>query len=144
MANYTLTGGCRCGKVALEVNLALEPKRYNPRACDCNFCRKHEATYISDPNGSVVVRTEAMSNLKFAQQGNKLAEFIFCADCEQLLGVRWHQHGSVNARVLFDKASFGKEISVSPKHLSAEQKVSRWEELWFPEFVVATTNASNS
>lgn len=141
MANYTLTGGCRCGKVALEVNLALEPKRYNPRACDCNFCREHDAAYVSDPNGSVVIRTDTMSNLKFAQQGDELAEFLFCVACNQLLGVRWQQYGSVNARALFDKASFGNEISASPKQLSAEEKVERWRELWFPEFVVAATNA---
>lgn len=141
MANHALTGGCRCGKVSLEVNLTSEPKRYNPRACDCSFCREHDAAYVSDPNGSVVVQTGAMSNLEFVRQGNKLAEFIFCAVCKQLLGVRWHQRGSVNARGLFDKASFGKEISASPKHLSAKQKTTRWGELWFPEFVVVTTNA---
>jgi hypothetical protein len=125
----------------LEVNLTSEPGRYNPRACDCSFCRENGAAYVSDPKGSVVIRTEAMSNIKFDQQGNKLAEFLFCVICEQLLGVRWNQCGSVNAHVLLDKASFGKEMVASPKQLSAEQKVERWEELWFPEFVIATTNA---
>lgn len=125
----------------LEVNLTSEPRRYNPRACDCSFCREYDAAYVSDAKGSVVIRTEIMSNIKFVQQGNKLAKFLFCATCEQLLGVGWRQYGSVNARVLFDKASFGKEMAASPKQLNTEQKIGRWEELWFPEFVIATTNA---
>lgn len=141
MANHALTGGCRCGNVTLEVHLSSEPERYNPRACDCNFCREHDAVYVSDPNGSVVVRVEAMSNLKFVQQGHGFAEFIFCAVCEQLIGVRWHQRGSVNTRAFSGKTRFGKEIPASPKHLSAEEKVTRWGELWFPEFVLVTTNA---
>ena len=141
MASHTLIGGCCCGKVTLQLNLASEPERYNPRVCDCDFCCRYDAAYISDPNGNVVVRTEAMSNLNFSQQGTKLAEFLFCASCEQLLGVRWNQCGSVNAQVLVDKELFGKNIPISPKMLSAEQKVDRWEELWFPEFVVITTTA---
>jgi hypothetical protein len=125
----------------VEVNLTSALESYNPRACDCHFCRKNDAAYISDPNGRVVIRTNALSHLKFTQQGDELAEFLFCATCDQLLGVRWHQYGSVNARILFDHSSFGPQILASPKQLSADEKVVRWTELWFPEFVVAVTNA---
>lgn len=141
MAEHTLTGGCRCGKVTLEVHLTSEPKGYNPRACDCDFCREHDAAYVSDPNGSVVVQVDAMSSLKFVRQGSELAEFILCKACDQLVGVRWQQRGSVNTRVLAERASFGKEVLASPKHLSAEQKTARWGELWFPEFEIVMTDA---
>lgn len=141
MVSQTLTGGCHCGKVTLEVNLPSELESYNPRACDCDFCRENDAAYLSDPNGRVVIRTNTMANLNFFRQGNELAEFLFCAACRQLLGVRWHQYGSVNAQVLFDKAVLGKEVSASPKQLSAEGKIGRWQKLWFPEFVVVAPNA---
>lgn len=141
MAKEVLTGGCRCGKVTLLVHLSAEPKSYSPRACDCDFCRMHDAAYISDSSGSVVVQTETMSNLQFVQQGNELAEFIFCINCEQLLGVRWQQFGSVNVRVLPDTATFDKAVSASPKYLSAREKVTRWSELWFPKFEIVTFNS---
>lgn len=82
-----------------------------------------------------------MSRLRIFPQGDELAEFLCCEDCDQLLGVRWQQYGSVNAQVMCDRASFAEEMSVSPKILSAAEKVARWEKLWFPAFVVTTANA---
>jgi hypothetical protein len=142
MASHTLTGSCRCGMIALEVSLASDPGTYNPRSCDCDFCRGHEAAYISDPKGSVVIRTGA-SKLRILRQGDELAEFLCCEDCEQLVGVRWRRFGCVNARVIRDATSFAAEVSASPKMLRAAEKVSRWEKLWFPEFVV-TANEQQS
>jgi len=141
MNSRTLAGDCSCGKVTLEVTLTSEPKSVSPRACDCHFCRENDAAYISDPNGMVIIRTNTLSNLNFFQQGNEIADFIFCSECKQLLGVRWNQYGSVNARVLYNLTTFGKEISVSPQQLSSGEKVERWQKLWFREFVVTATNA---
>ncbi len=145
MSNHSITGGCRCGKVTLEVNLASELGTYNPRACNCSFCRKHDAAYISDSNGSVVIRTDTISNLEITRQGDELAEFLFCRACGQLLGARWQevggQYGCVNAQALLDRKLFGEQLSVTPKKLSAEQKTARWKELWFPAFKIITINA---
>ncbi len=136
MNNQPLTGGCHCGAVTVEVYLPSEAETYHPRACDCNFCRKHDAAYLSDPDGAVAIQTDHRSGLNIMQQGDNLAEFLCCGTCGQLIGVRWHQYGSINARVITDGTAFGEEITASPKKLSAEEKTSRWEALWFSEFVV--------
>lgn len=145
MANHRLVGGCRCGKVRLEVDLASAPGTYSPRACDCSFCRRHAAAYLSDPGGSIVIRTEVAANLSIARQGDDLAEFLFCADCAQLLGARWqdagHHYGCVNAQLLSTRESLGKTVAVSPQQLSTEQKTGRWKALWFPAFTVITGKA---
>lgn len=134
MTALQLKGNCQCGAVTVEVNLTAAPGSYTPRACDCDYCRKHDAAYISDPDGSVVIRTSHISNLRFEQQGDNLAEFLVCAACDQLLGVRWKDRGAINVNILADVDSFGSAVSVSPKKLSAEQKVARWGEVWFSNF----------
>lgn len=136
MDKPTLGGSCPCGAVTVEVTLTSDPSSYTPRACDCDYCRKHDAAYISDPNGSAVVTVSANSALKFEQQGDKLAEFLVCAACGQLVGVRRQERGVINIRVLSDAESFASQMPASPKQLGAEQKIARWSKVWFAEFVV--------
>ncbi|MBF7731691.1 aldehyde-activating protein [Pseudomonas sp. N040] len=127
------------------MELASAPGTYCPRACDCSFCRRHEAAYLSDPKGRVVIRTETAANLNIARQGAELAEFLFCAACAQLLGAHWQdgaQHyACVNAQALFARESLGNVVAASPGQLSAEQKIERWKALWFPAFSVITAKA---
>jgi hypothetical protein len=44
--------------------------------------------------------------------------------------------GTLNVRGLDSRLSFGPEQGVSPKLLSADQKVRRWRELWFPDVLL--------
>jgi len=46
-----LKGGCHCGKVRVELTTSIRPGDFRPRACDCSFCTKHGAAYVSDPAG---------------------------------------------------------------------------------------------
>ena len=48
-----LSGGCHCGNLRLQVELTRIPGEYSPRACDCDFCCKHGAAWLSDPQGSL-------------------------------------------------------------------------------------------
>ncbi len=45
----TVLGGCDCGNLSVELELSEPSNSYRPRACDCSFCRKHVAAYVSDP-----------------------------------------------------------------------------------------------
>jgi hypothetical protein len=143
MTDYSLAGGCPCGKIKLEVHLTSEPGMYRPRACDCRFCVEHGgAAYISDVKGMAIIYSNAISDLKFVRQGDEIAEFLLCATCSQLLGALWRrdqrQHGCVNADSLFGKEFFGEKLSASPKNLDAKQKTERWRQLWFPVFRIVT------
>ena len=131
---YLLSGSCRCGNIRLDMTLSAEPESYNPRACDCDFCHEHNIAFLSDPDGCVVLYTTSLSNLNISRQGDNLAEFISCASCSQILGARRHSFGCVNTRGLFNDVNFGEELSISPKQLKSEQKIARWEALWFPRF----------
>jgi hypothetical protein len=132
-----LSGGCHCGNIQIELELTRAPGAYNPRACDCDFCTKHSAAYVSDPKGSLAIWIKDESKLGKYRQGNGIAEFLICSNCGVLVGVTYETeawvYGAVNAKAIQGGKGFGPEQPVSPKTLSGDQKMSRWQDLWFPK-----------
>jgi len=132
---HPVSGGCHCGNIRLELQLANAPGTYYPRACDCAFCRKHGAAYLSDSQGSLRVRINDERKSGTYRQGSELAEMLLCTHCGVLIGAVYRTEGriyaTVNVRVVEDAVGFGIEQPVSPKRLSPDAKVSRWKDLWF-------------
>ena len=138
-----VSGGCYCGNIRLSVAFSRELSAYTPRACDCDFCRKHGAAYVSDPSGSLRIRVADERELSRFRQWSDTAQMLLCRKCGVLVGAVYQEadelFGTVNAQSLESRASFGTQQSVSPKVLSAGQKVLRWREIWFPKVVLETT-----
>ena len=132
---HTLRGGCHCGNILLELQLTNEPGGYHPRACDCAFCRKHGAAYISDAQGSLRIVINDQGRSGTYRQGNELADMLLCTHCGVLIGALYRTEGriyaTVNVKVIEADGSFGVEQPVSPQKLSGDAKVARWKELWF-------------
>jgi len=132
---HTLSGGCHCGALQVTASLSGPPKDYRPRECDCDFCRKHAAAYISDPRGSLRIAIGGERALTRYRQGSALAEMLLCRNCGVLVAAVYQDervlYGVVNARILEQWPDFGAAQVVSPRTLSADQKVSRWRGLWF-------------
>jgi hypothetical protein len=129
-------GGCYCGNIRLDAVLSRDVSAYNPRACDCDFCLKHAAAYVSDARGSLRIQVGNAQEVTRFRQGSNTAEMLLCRSCGVLIGALYregeHLFGTLNFKALDSRASFGPEQSVSPKTLSADAKVQRWRELWFP------------
>ena len=134
---HKLEGGCHCGNIHIEVELTRVPEEYHPRACDCDFCTKHAAAYVSDPQGSLGIRIEDTDKTACYKQGSGQAEFLLCTECGTLIGVTFteagHLYGAVNAHIFDGGVPFGAEQAVSPKTLSAGEKAKRWQDVWFPD-----------
>src|SRR5688572_19722659 len=96
------TGGCHCGNLVVEVDLSSEPAGYQPRACDCSFCRAHGAAWISDAKGSLVLRVKEPSERGIYRQGSEQAELVLCRRCGVLVCVLLQDggklFGAVNAK----------------------------------------------
>jgi hypothetical protein len=132
---HKVSGGCQCGNIQVEIELSAAPGELHPRACDCSFCRKHGAAYVSDPKGSLLIRIKDAREKSTYRQGSGLAEFLLCRNCGVLVGV-FHRddqqlHATVNVKALECATAFAAEQTVSPQKLSADQKVQRWREVWF-------------
>lgn len=134
---HAVKGGCYCGNILLELELSRDPGHYHPRACDCGFCRKHGAAYLSDAEGSLRIRIDDATHSVAYRQGNELAEMLLCTRCGVLVGALYRcderVYAAVNAKVIEAPAEFGTEQSVSPRLLSADEKVDRWKKLWFAD-----------
>jgi hypothetical protein len=132
---HSLGGACHCRNILLDLQLTREPASYHPRACDCAFCRKHGAAYISDAQGSLRIRINDQHRSGTYRQGSELAEMLLCTHCGVLIGALYRAEGqiyaTVNVRVIEGAESFGVEQEVSPHKLSPDAKVSRWKQLWF-------------
>lgn len=134
-----LHGGCHCGAIAVEATLAQAPSQYTPRACDCSFCRRHGAAWLSDAQGRLRLQARDGNALLRYRQGSEQAEFIACAHCAVLLVVRYEADGrdyaAINARALDpDRVTgFAPEQVASPQQLAPADKRARWHQLWFAD-----------
>jgi hypothetical protein len=137
---HKLSGGCHCGNILVDMELARTPNTYNPRSCDCEFCRKHCASYVSDPQGSLIIRIKDERESARYHQGSGLAECLVCRNCGVLVGALYasdkQRYATVNVNVVDARATFGAEQPVSPKKLSESERVKRWQEIWFPNIDV--------
>lgn len=143
-STHQFCGGCHCGNIEFEMHLTNTANSYNPRACDCDFCRKHAASYISDAKGqlSIVIKNEDLLNRY--QQGNELADFLICKNCGVLVGVcaeiQGKTYATINSKTITKSVEFGAEIIASPKKLDAQTKTQRWEDIWFSDISLENKN----
>lgn len=132
---HNLTGTCHCTNILATLELTASPETIHPRACDCDFCRKHQAAFISDPNGSLTIQINNANNVSRYRQGSGQAEFLICRTCGVLVAVllndNGHLYGTVNARAFLPGATFAPDRPVSPKKLTGEEKLKRWQDVWF-------------
>jgi len=129
-----LRGGCHCGKVRVELTTAMRTEEFRPRACDCSFCTKHGAAYVSDPAGQL--RITGSQDLADYRQGSGTARMLLCRSCGVLVAAVLEENGrrfgTVNAKCLEDIA-FGEPQTVSPRTLGVDDKKARWTRLWTPD-----------
>lgn len=140
MEPFTYRGGCDCGAISVEAELRDDAGHYTPRACDCSFCVKHGAAYLSDAQGRLTIRASNHDSIRRYRQGNGNADCIFCGNCGVLAAlvcrIDDRLRGTLNIRMLDDMPSFGEPASASPKRLSAEEKKERWRQMWFGDVVI--------
>jgi hypothetical protein len=134
---HRYAGGCHCGNIRLEFVSTRSPGEFRPRACDCSFCRKHGAAYVSDPRGKLSVTIGDRRELSTYRQGSGSAELLICGKCGVLPLVVFaeadRRYATVNANAIDNSEAFGEAVVVSPQKLGADEKRARWKELWFAD-----------
>lgn len=141
-----LNGGCHCGNIHFEMTLPHAPETYRPRACDCDFCHKHGAAYVADPDGSLLIRLQDEHMVTRYRQGAAIADCLVCTACGVLVAIHYQDDQGerrsfavVNSRAIDGVVRFGESIPVSPKALTASEKVERWKRLWFQRVRIMTS-----
>lgn len=124
-------GSCNCNRWQVEVEVTKPLGDFNPRSCDCDYCKKFPSAIISDPNMKVDLVGDEFTIIK---NGDQLASFYYCDSCGDLLAVgrtfNNQLRGAVNASLLRDSGQLGQTIEIQPRLLSADEKLDRWGKLW--------------
>ena len=84
---HDLRGGCHCGNVEFTLFTEKSPGELVPRRCSCTMCRRHGASYISDPGGRLVLRYGDPSLLSIYRFGHGTARWVICSRCGVLTTV---------------------------------------------------------
>lgn len=141
---HKVNAGCHCGNIRVGLALSHAPGNYSPRTCDCEFCKKHGAAYVSDPRGTLDVTVEDEQACTTYRQGSALADFLICSRCGVLVGVFYQDgerlYGALNASIVGAQARFAAASPVSPKKLTETEKPERWKALWFSEVRIAAAD----
>lgn len=144
MVTYKLKGQCHCGNIVFNAGLTRSPATYSPRSCDCDFCSKHGASYVSEPQGSLSICVNDVRYLGKYRQGNGLADCILCRNCGVLIAIAFQSSGqlyaTINTKVINGDVHFGEEVRVSPKRLSDSEKIERWKEIWFANVTITSSH----
>jgi hypothetical protein len=111
-------GSCHCGAIGFEYRTAKPPGEWPVRACQCSFCRKHGASYTSDPAGSVRLVHQDAGALTRYQFGQHTADFLFCSRCGGYLGAVTEESGQ--ALMVLNLRAFDPQ----PEGLPAPQPMS--------------------
>jgi hypothetical protein len=139
-----LTGQCHCGNVRATASLSLDPVTVAPRRCDCSFCERHGAAYVSDSAGTLQFTLAQGGEVARYRQGAELAEMLVCRRCGVLVGALYDSgagvYGVLNVRALDQQARFAPPETASPQRLTPTQKAERWKRLWFAQVTIDTKN----
>ena len=133
----TYRGACHCSSIGFEYRTGAAPSDWSIRACQCAFCRAHDALSTSDPEGELRFEAAALEHLQRYRFALKTADFLLCRNCGVYIGAVIQtpngDFGIVNTHALTAKPD--NLADVAPISYDQEQKtgrVSRRESRWTP------------
>ena len=135
MSEYT--GRCFCGAIGFTYETGVPPSEWSIRACQCRFCRAHDALSTSDPGGSLAFDAEAPEHLQRFRFAMKTADFLLCRNCGVYVGAviatpagRW---GIVNTHALDPVPDDIADVQpISYDNEDSSGRIARREERWTP------------
>ena len=80
-------GGCSCKNIVISLFLDSELSQHIPRACQCSYCKKINAAYISFSNWKLEVRIKNSGHINKFRFSTRTADFVSCKICDELIYV---------------------------------------------------------
>lgn len=130
-------GQCHCGAIGFTYTTAQLPPDWSIRACQCRFCRAHDALSASDPAGQLEFVANDSGALRRYRFGLRTADFLLCGNCGVYIGAVIStdsgDYGIINTHALTDEPE---DIAgVQPISYDSEDtggRVDRREKRWTP------------
>jgi hypothetical protein len=94
-----LRGSCHCGNVEFTLFTEKSADELVPRRCSCSMCRRHGASYVSDPAARLALQYRDQSLLSVYRLGHRTSQWIICSRCGVLTAVLCEIEGRLRAVV---------------------------------------------
>ena len=135
--NNTFGGSCHCGAIGFEFSTDIPPARWPVRACQCRFCRAHDALSASTPDADIRFTATNSDMLQKYRFGLRTADFLLCRECGVYIGAVIETDGGafgiVNVHALVEApADLAATAPISYDAENTGGRVSRREERWTP------------
>lgn len=129
-----LSGSCHCGNVEFTLFTQQSADALVPRRCSCSMCRRHGASYVSDPDARLALRYRDRSLLSLYRFGHGTAQWVICARCGVLTAVLSEIEGRLRAVVrvqsMVDHAFPAPEVATDFESESITERLGRRARTW--------------
>ena len=120
---------------ASSFGTGIEPPGWSIRACQCSFCRTHDALSTSDPAGQITFVASRPESLQKYRFGLRTADFLLCRECGVYVGAiiesAGRAFGIVNVHALQETPDDLAEVAaISYDAEDVGGRVARREERW--------------
>ena len=107
------------------------------RACQCSFCRKHDALSTSDPAGQIHFEASESGKLRCYRFGLKTADFLTCVECGVYIGAVINTEkgcwGIINTHALSNvPENIAAVAPMNYEEEGTENRMARREDRWTP------------
>ncbi len=131
------TGHCHCGALGFRYATNRAPADWSVRACQCRFCRLHDALSTSDPDGRLAFVHDDATQLQRYRFALQTADFLLCRRCGVYIGatidISDASYGIINTHALdtppADIADVG---AVTYDDEDVDGRISRRAQRWTP------------
>jgi hypothetical protein len=134
-------GGCHCGAIGLTLRTPRPPERQVIGACQCGFCRSHNARTYSDPGAACTLEAREPDQLQLYAFGLNTSRVVLCRRCgtyvAMLLREGERAWTTVSVDALDERALFTR--APEPRDFGAEDaagRLGRRKARWIPTDLV--------
>jgi hypothetical protein len=129
------SGRCHCGAIRIELSTDRPPGEQILGACQCSFCRKHNARTFSDPKAHVTLTAAEPDELQRYTFGLKTSEQILCRRCGVYVAMTLRDGPAVwsvinidtlDDRALFTRAPESRDYSAEDRASRVARRKARW------------------
>lgn len=136
-----LNGSCHCGNVEFTLLTQHDACTLVPRRCGCSMCRRHGASWISDPEARLELRYRDESHVSVYQFGHATSRWIVCARCGVLTVaislIEGRLRAVVRSQTMIDHHFSAPEVATDFEDESVDVRLARRAKTWIGSVTIS-------
>lgn len=137
MNKHIYDGSCHCRAIGFRYTTSVDPHAWSIRACQCHFCRTHDALSTSDPAGNLLFTASDASLLQRYRFSLNTADFLLCRHCGVYIGAVIEtpsgRFGIVNTHALTATPdNLAAVVPITYDQEKTDNRIGRRETKWTP------------